>query len=105
MSDEPLVTTDLTCMVEFGLDPVAMHGRPGYYSGVRPHHQMPGREYNFIGQLDYLDRELLRPGEVCRAKGSFIVAEQDLDRFRPGFSWLVVEGSKVVGHCRILEIL
>ena len=82
-----------------------MAGRPGYHTGIRPNHRMPGRDYYFIGQLDYSDREWLRPGEVCEASGSFIVAEQDRGKFLPGFEWDVCEGpGKVVGQCKLLSI-
>ena len=94
----------LTALVEFTLDAAAMKGRPGYRSGVRPNHWMPGREYAFVGQLDFVDREWLRPGEMCEAKGNFIIPEQDLPSFLPGFAWQVGEAYKIVGHCKLLSI-
>src|SRR6478672_13595200 len=88
-------------MVEFALDAVAMKGRLGYRSGIRPNHWMPGRDYTFMGHLHFVDREWLKPGEKCEAKGSFIIAEQDFSSFVPGFTWQVGEGHKIVGQCRL----
>jgi hypothetical protein len=94
----------LSALVEFELDSAAMAGRPGYISGVRPNHWMPGRGYAIFGQLDFVDREWLRPGETCEARGSFIIAEQDLASFVPGFAWEVGEGYKIVGRCKLLRV-
>ncbi len=104
MSNDALPTVGLVARVEFALDAKAMEGRPGYRSGIRPNHQMPGRSYNFIGQIDFPDREWLRPGEACEASGSFIVAEQDRASFVPGFTWRVAEGPRIVGTCKVLSI-
>ena len=74
----PLVAT-----VVFAVDADAMKGRPGFRSGVRPNHWMPGRDYALTGQLDFLGREWVKPGERCDALGTFIVPEQDRSSFRP----------------------
>jgi hypothetical protein len=103
MREAPLATSELSLAVEVELDGEAMRGRPGYRSGVRPNHMMPGRDYFFIGQLDFIDRDLLRPGEKCKASGLFVIAEQDRVRFISGFSWMISEGAKIVGRCRILD--
>jgi hypothetical protein len=102
MSDASLATTDLVLTVEVALDEAAMRGRPGYYSGVRPNHRMPGRDYTFIGQLDFVDRELLQPGECCQARGTFVIAEQDRSKFQAGFTWPIAQGPAVVGHCKVI---
>src|SRR6478735_3990975 len=52
--------------VEVSLNPSAMANRPGFGSGVRPNHWIPGRHYTYIGQLDFKDREWLKPGESCK---------------------------------------
>jgi hypothetical protein len=94
----------LVATVELALDGEAMQGRRGYRSGVRPNHWMPGREYAFIGQLDFVGREWLKPGETCEARGSFIIAEQDAGSCIPGLSWPVGEAYKIVGHCKLVSI-
>jgi hypothetical protein len=105
VSDQALATINLLANVELVLDAKAMAGRLGYRSGIRPNHRMPARNYHFIGQLEFQDREWLRPGERCEARGSFIVAEQDRGNFIPGFTWEVCEGpTKVVGTCTLLSI-
>ena len=66
--------------------------------------EIPGRDYNFIGQIDYSDREWLQPGETCEGRGLFIVADQDRASFVPGLTWEVGEGPRVVGSCKLLRI-
>lgn len=95
----------VTATVVFSLDAEAMKGRPGFRSGVRPNHWMPGRDYALTGQLDFLGREWLKPGEQCAALGIFIVPEQDRSRFVPGFAWQVGEGRRIVGRCTLSEVL
>ena len=94
----------LSGIVELSLDAVAMKGRRGYRSGVRPNHWLPGRDYACIGQLEFLDREWLGPGEACKARGRFIIAEQDLGDFVPGFAWDVGEARRIVGRCKLLSL-
>jgi hypothetical protein len=79
--------------------------RPGLRSGVRPNHWMPGRDHALTGQLDFLGREWLKPGEQCAALGILIVPEQDRDRLVPGFAWQVEEGSRIVGRCTLSVVL
>jgi hypothetical protein len=104
MSGENLRVGGIRGVVEFTLDGVAMRGRPGYRSGIRPNHWMPGRGYTFMGHLDFMDREWLRPGETCQARVSFIIPEQDLTQFVPGLTWEVGEGRRMVGRCKLLSI-
>lgn len=77
--------------VEFGLHLSCMHGRKGYGTGIRPNHWIPGRDYTFIGQVDFIDREWLEPGEKCTANVRCIMPAQDLEKFKPGFIWHVCE--------------
>lgn len=91
--------------VVLALDAEAMKGRPGFRSGVRPNHWIPGRDYALTGQLDFLGREWLRPGEQCAALGTFIVPEQDRSSFVPGFTWNIGEGARIVGRCTLSQVL
>jgi hypothetical protein len=104
VSAEGLRVGGIAATVELALDAIAMKGRPGYRSGIRPNHWMPGREYTFIGSLIFVDREWLTPGEKCKAKGSFIIPEQDLVNFVPGLIWQVGEGRRIVGSCTLLAV-
>ena len=99
-----LATGYLRATVEFSLDGEAMKGRVGYKSGIRPNHWMPGRDYTFFGKLDFVNQEWLQPGETCVADGRFVIAEQDQERFVPGFSWQVGEAATIVGRCTLLTI-
>jgi hypothetical protein len=94
----------IAATVELALDAVAMMGRPGYRSGIRPNHWMPGRDYTFMGSLIFADREWLTPGEKFEAKGRFIIPEQDLVGFVPGLTWQVGEGRRIVGSCTLLAV-
>jgi hypothetical protein len=66
---------------------------------------MPGRDYALTGQLDFLGREWLKPGEQCSALGTFIVPEQDRASFVEGFAWAVGEGARIVGRCTLSRVL
>ena len=90
--------------LEVELDAEAMRGRLGFKTGIRPNHWLPGREYTFVGKLDFTDREWLRPGEKCTAVGHLIIAEQDLGSFVPGFTWQIGESVYIVGRCTLLSI-
>jgi hypothetical protein len=104
MCTQSLEVGRIVAMVEFTLDSAAMKGRQGLPTGIRPNHWMPGRDYTFMGQLDFVDREWLKPGETCVAKGSFIIAKQDLGSFVPGLTWQVGEGIRIIGRCTLLSV-
>src|SRR5512139_1094939 len=95
----------IVAIVVFALDAEAMKGRAGFRSGIRPNHWMPHRDYAITGHLDFLGRDWLRPGEQCRALGTFIVPEQDRSSFVPGFMWKVGEGARIVGGCTLSTVL
>jgi hypothetical protein len=104
MDVEELETQNISAIVEVGLHESCMRGRDGYYSGVRPNHWMPGRNYCFMGQLDFVDTDLLEPGATCKAIGSFIIASKDIPEFVPGFCWHICEANKIVGYGKVIEI-
>jgi hypothetical protein len=99
-----LKTGTIEATVKFALSAEAMKGRAGFRSGIRPNHWLQDREYTFVGQLDFIDRDWLRPGEECAATVTLLIAEQDRDRFVPGFSWQVGESVRIVGECTLLSI-
>ena len=77
MNTEQLETEDIELRIEFGLHESCMQGRDGYYSGIRPNHWIPGRDYTFIGQANNEDRNLLKPGEKCNATLKGVIATQE----------------------------
>jgi hypothetical protein len=91
--------------VEVSLNPSAMANRPGFGSGVRPNHWIPGRHYTYIGQLDFKDREWLKPGESCKAICRFLVPPDDLSLFAPGLAWHICEADRIVGFGRVLSLV
>jgi hypothetical protein len=104
METAVLETEDLILNVEVGLHEHCMHDRDGYHSGVRPNHWIPGRTYTFIGQIDFLDRGHLQPGQTCEATMQCIIARQDRDLFVPGFAWHICEANMIVGYARVLSV-
>lgn len=96
-------TEDLELRVVVGLHESCMNGRLGYKSGVRPNHWIPGRDYTFLGQVEFEGRGILRPGESCNATVKCIVATQDIELFKPGFAWHICEANKIMGFARVLE--
>ncbi|WP_211219911.1 hypothetical protein, partial [Simiduia agarivorans] len=89
--------------VEIGLHESCMQGRPGYRSGVRPNHWMPGKDYTFMGQVDFIGRDLLSPGECCEAIVKCIIPVQDLGLFEPGFIWQICEANRIMGYAKVLS--
>jgi hypothetical protein len=98
-----LETEDLTLAIEIGLHESCMRGRSGYKSGIRPNHWIPGRDYTFLGQVEFDDRELLKPGENCKAIIKCIVPSHDIALFVPGFAWHICEANKIMGYAKVLE--
>ncbi len=76
----------------------------GYGSGIRPNHNFPGRAYSIIGQLNFLDKDWLCPGETCLARGRFLLPEEDAADFKPGFKWDICEVRKITGNAELLEL-
>ena len=85
------------------LDPEAMAGRPGYSSGVRANHKIPGREDFFTGAMFFPDREWVRPGEVAEVSGKFRIYSDDAEKFVTGFRWHVCEADSIVGSAELVE--
>ena len=102
MEIDNLETEVIDLEVEFGLYEFAMEGREGYYSKVRPNHCIPSRDYAFMGVVEFHDRELLKPGQSCRATIKAIIASQDKTLFKTGFAWHVTEAYKIVGYAKVI---
>ncbi|WP_345875438.1 hypothetical protein [Shewanella algae] len=103
MDEDEMETTDLTLKAEVGLHQSCMEGRKGYGTGIRPNHWIPGRDYTFLGQIEFSDRDLLKPGESCEATINCIVASQDKELFKPGFAWHICEANKIMGYAKVLS--
>lgn len=91
-------------VVEVGLYESCMRGREGYRSGIRPNHWMPGKDSCFMGQLDFTDRQLLAPGEICIANARFIIGPEQQDYFYVGNAWHIGEANKIVGYVKIINM-
>ena len=112
MNNHPKSSTDelgieaevMDAIVEVGLHTFSLKEPAFRESGIRPNHHIPGRNYTFIGGLNFIDQESLRPGESCLAHGRFIIATQDHELFQPGFAWHIGEAYKIVGYCKLVEV-
>lgn len=104
MDSSSLKTGTLGATVQFALSAEAMQSRPGFRTGIRPNHWLHDRDYAFVGQLDFTDREWLKPGETCTSTVTLLIALQDRDRFVPGLVWQVGEAKRIVGECTLLSI-
>jgi hypothetical protein len=91
----------LSFRAEISLDEAALTGRPGFGSGIRPNHHLPGRDYCVLGQIDFIDVAWLSPGSKCQANCVFVVPQEDVSMFVPGFRWEFSEGVRRIG-CGIL---
>src|SRR5688572_11117836 len=60
----------LSFRAEISLDEAALTGRPGFGSGIRPNHHVPGRDYCVLGQIDFIDVAWLSLG-ILRGCSSY----------------------------------
>ena len=95
--------SEFSAKVMLTLDRKAMAGRPGFVSGVRANHRIPGRKDFFAGAMFFPDREWVRPGETTEVSANFRIYSDDADKFVPGFRWHVCEAEKVVGSAELVE--
>lgn len=95
--------SEFSATIILTLDPEVMAGRPGYSSGVRANHRIPGREDFFAGAMFFPDREWVHPGESAEVSGNFRIHSSDADKFVPGFKWHVCEADKVVGSAELVR--
>ena len=93
----------LSFRAEISLDEAALVGRPGFGSGIRPNHHLPGRDYCVLGQIDFIDMAWLAPGSKCQANCVFVVPQRDVSMFIPGLHWEFYEGARRVGFGRLLS--
>ena len=95
--------SEFSATILLTLDSKAMAGRPGYSSGIRANHRIPGRDDFFAGAMFFPDREWIRPGETAEVSGNFRIYSDDADKFIPGFRWHVCEAEKVVGSAELVK--
>ncbi|MBT1065495.1 hypothetical protein KJY73_18050 [Bowmanella sp. Y26] len=100
---EPIAeTVDAAFDIEVALFEPPMRGREGYVSGVQPNHLIPGKDYFFIGRVEFEGKKWLKPGEKCKARLECIIPKADLELFAPGFAWHICEAYKVVGYAKVI---
>jgi len=102
MSDSGVATQRLDVPIECGLYASCMQNRPGYRSGIRPNHWLPGRDYTVIGQIEFNDCDLLGPGQSCKAICKMIVPVSDAVLFVPGYTWHICEANKIMGYAKVI---
>jgi translation elongation factor EF-Tu-like GTPase len=81
--------------------------RSGIRSGYRPNHNFGGAEGRsfYIGQVDFGSGELLNPGESREAFIEFLRGPGLMQALRPGVTWRIQEGPKLVATGSVIEIL
>ena len=94
--------TILVARVRVCLEPQA---RWPLRTGCRPNHRLPGRRNDyFLGSLTFEGQDSLEPGQRAEAVGRFIILEEDLACFTPGFQWEVCAGpDNVIGSVEYLH--
>ena len=77
------------------------------FSGYRPNFTFDSEKYYSI-VVSLLDKEVLYPGEGCKAKIDFISASFKIDEFEKKLNskdiFYITEGTKKIGHCTIENI-
>jgi elongation factor Tu len=71
--------------------------------GYRPQFYYEGRDWDAI--YDYPGRQEVKPGETVMALLSFLSPDQHRGRVRPGLTFEVREGPRVVGTGKVLRVL
>lgn len=77
------------------------------FSGVRPNHNFGSAEANefFIGQVQFIGREKLAPGETCDAEIMFIPGPGLDDFLVEGRAWRLQFGSRLIATAIVLSRL
>jgi len=81
--------------------------RTGIRSGYRPNHNFGGTDGRtfYIGQVEFASGELLNPGESREALIEFLRGPGLVEALRPGATWRIQEGPKLVATGSVIEVL
>ena len=74
-------------------------------SGIRPHIKFPFDSYLTSGQQEFLDCEIVNPGETVSAKVTILAREHFARRLYTGAELDFGEGSRKTGSGIIIEVL
>ena len=74
-------------------------------SGYRPNHDFALNGILNDALHEYLDCELVSPGQTARAQMWFLVPQYHEGRLYPGFRFTVQEGSRIVGYGTVTRII
>ena len=100
----PAHDPDIEAEIEF-LTTAAGGRRTPVKTGYRPTHAMARTDVLNDAHHEYPDKEWVHPGETVRTRMWFFAPEYQADRLLKGMEFTVQEGSKIVGHGRILRVL
>ncbi|MEP5764526.1 MAG: hypothetical protein ABJ308_08025 [Halieaceae bacterium] len=73
-----------------------------------PDHQFPWMKSSdaFMGRINFAgDREFLYPGEITEVVVSFFSKPELDEKLKPGMSWDIKEGHRIVGKGKLIEVL
>lgn len=74
-------------------------------SDYRPNHDLWANGNMHIGRIFFEEGRWLLPGESIEAVVDFFDAPGLAERLAPGSEWRIKEGSRLVGHGAVLEVL
>jgi len=74
-------------------------------SGYRPTHDFGLGEILNDAHHEYTGADTVQPGDSVQAELWLLVPEYQLGRLYPGFEFTVQEGSRVVGHGVVVEVV
>jgi translation elongation factor EF-Tu-like GTPase len=100
----PCRPADIEAVVRFLT--TAEDGRLGRVAtGYRPHHAMGRSTIMNDAHHQFVDREFVELGERVKSRMWFSVPEYQFHKLFPGMEFTVHEGSKTVGHGRVIRVL
>jgi translation elongation factor EF-Tu-like GTPase len=75
------------------------------FSGYRPQVKFPFREMQTSGQQNFIDKEVVYPGETVIAEIAILSVEFFQHQLSEGLVFEFREGSRIIGTGRILKVL
>ncbi len=106
MHDDGKPTPDIKAAISFLSTEEG--GRKGWAkSGYKPNHNFglpDGREF-YVGEIYFDSEKIVYPGETCEATVRFIPGPGLREKLKPGQTWRIQEGGKLVAMGKVLEVI
>lgn len=75
------------------------------HSGYRPHFKLPYKEWHTSCQQEFIDLEVVNPGDTVHAEMKILWTEAFEHCLAPGDTFTLGEGDRVVAHGQITQVL